>query len=66
VDQRRISEQADVHHPPRLYHRPVDDRACRISRVLTATPTFFINAERIKGAISFVEFDKRIKQLLMK
>ena len=28
-----------------------------------ATPTFFINAERIKGAISFEEFDKRIKQL---
>jgi protein-disulfide isomerase len=31
---------------------------------VTATPTFFINAERIKGAISFEEFDKRIKQLL--
>ena len=33
---------------------------------VNATPTFFINAERIKGAISFEEFDKRIKQLLMK
>jgi len=31
---------------------------------VNATPTFFINAERIKGAISFEEFDKRIKQLL--
>jgi len=31
---------------------------------VTATPTFFINAERIKGVISFEEFDKRIKQLL--
>ena len=33
---------------------------------VNATPTFFINAERIKGAISFEEFDKRIKQLLLK
>ena len=33
---------------------------------VNATPTFFINAERIKGAISFEEFDKRIKQLLIK
>src|SRR6266849_3055222 len=33
---------------------------------VNATPTFFINAERIKGAISFEEFDKRIKQLPMK
>jgi protein-disulfide isomerase len=31
---------------------------------VNATPTFFINGERIKGAISFEEFDKRINQLL--
>jgi hypothetical protein len=31
---------------------------------VTATPTFFINGERIKGAIPFEAFDKRIKQLL--
>jgi protein-disulfide isomerase len=31
---------------------------------VNATPTFFINGERIKGAISFQEFDRRIKQLL--
>jgi protein-disulfide isomerase len=31
---------------------------------VNATPTFFINGQRIKGAISFEEFDKRIKQLL--
>jgi len=37
-DPRRISEQADVHHPPCLYHRPVADRACRTRRVLTAAP----------------------------
>jgi len=39
--------------------------AHKVLRV-NATPTFFINAERIKGAISFGEFDKRIKQLPMK
>jgi protein-disulfide isomerase len=32
VDQRRISEQADVQHPPRLYHRPVADRAAVFAR----------------------------------
>ncbi len=31
---------------------------------VNATPTFFINGERIKGAISFQEFDRQIKQLL--
>jgi len=31
---------------------------------VNATPTFFINGERVKGAIPFEEFDKRIKQLL--
>ena len=31
---------------------------------VNATPTFFINGERVKGVIPFVEFDKRIKQLL--
>jgi protein-disulfide isomerase len=31
---------------------------------VNATPTFFINGERVKGAKSFEEFDKRIKQLL--
>src|ERR1700730_13362011 len=35
---RRILEWAVVHHPPRLYHRPVADRACRSRRVLTAAP----------------------------
>ena len=29
-----------------------------------STPTFFINGEKIKGEISFEEFDKRIKSLL--
>ena len=29
-----------------------------------STPTFFVNAERIKGETSFEEFDKRIKSLL--
>jgi protein-disulfide isomerase len=31
---------------------------------VNATPTFFINGERVKGAKSLEEFDKRIKQLL--
>jgi protein-disulfide isomerase len=31
---------------------------------VNATPTFFINGERVKGAIPFEELDKRIKQLL--
>jgi protein-disulfide isomerase len=31
---------------------------------VNATPTFFINGERVKGAIPFEEFDKRIKQLV--
>jgi len=31
VDQRRISEQADVHDPPRLYHRPVADRLAALA-----------------------------------
>jgi protein-disulfide isomerase len=31
---------------------------------VNATPTFFINGERVKGAIPFEAFDKRIKQLL--
>src|ERR1700753_943336 len=31
---------------------------------VTSTPTFFINAEMIKGEISYEEFDKRIKSLL--
>ena len=29
-----------------------------------STPTFFLNGEKIKGEISFEEFDKRIKSLL--
>jgi protein-disulfide isomerase len=29
-----------------------------------STPTFFINGEKIKGEISFEEFDKKIKSLL--
>ncbi|MGZ5876982.1 MAG: DsbA family protein, partial [Bradyrhizobium sp.] len=31
---------------------------------VNATPTFFINGERVKGAIPFEKFDQRIKQLL--
>jgi protein-disulfide isomerase len=31
---------------------------------VNATTTFFINGERIKGAITFQGFDRRIKQLL--
>jgi protein-disulfide isomerase len=29
-----------------------------------STPSFFINGEMVKGAVSFEEFDKRIKPLL--
>ncbi len=29
-----------------------------------ATPTFFINGERLKGAMSFEELDEKIKSLL--
>lgn len=29
-----------------------------------ATPTFFINGERLKGAMSFEEIDRKIKSLL--
>ena len=29
-----------------------------------ATPTFFINGERLKGAMSFEEIDKKIRSLL--
>ena len=47
-------------------YRPSSIRAVHEVLKVNATPTFFINAERIKGAISFEEFDKRIKQLLMK
>jgi protein-disulfide isomerase len=31
-----------------------------------ATPTFFINGERVKGAMSFEELDKKIKSLTRK
>jgi protein-disulfide isomerase len=31
-----------------------------------ATPTFFINGERVKGAMSFAELDKKIKSLMRK
>ena len=31
---------------------------------VNSTPTFFINGERLKGATSFEEFDKKIKPLL--
>ena len=29
-----------------------------------ATPTFFINGERLKGAMSFEELDEKLKSLL--
>ena len=31
-----------------------------------ATPTFFINGEKVKGAMSFEEMDQKIKSLLRK
>jgi len=31
-----------------------------------ATPTFFINGERVKGSMSFEELEARIKPLLKK
>ena len=31
---------------------------------VSSTPTFFINGEMIKGAVSFEDFDKVIKPLL--
>jgi protein-disulfide isomerase len=31
---------------------------------VSSTPSFFINGEMVKGAVSFEEFDKRIKPLL--
>jgi protein-disulfide isomerase len=33
---------------------------------VTSTPTFFINGVRIQGALSFEEFEERIKPLLNK
>jgi protein-disulfide isomerase len=33
---------------------------------VTSTPTFFINGARIQGALSFEEFEERIKPLLNK
>jgi protein-disulfide isomerase len=31
-----------------------------------STPTFFVNGERLKGAMSFEELEERIKRLLKK
>jgi protein-disulfide isomerase len=31
---------------------------------VTSTPTFFINGVRLQGALSFEEFEERIKPLL--
>jgi protein-disulfide isomerase len=33
---------------------------------VTSTPTFFLNGVRLQGAMSFEEFEERIKPLLKK
>jgi hypothetical protein len=47
--------EADPRPSPRL---SADETFAHKVLKVNATPTFFINAERIKGAISFEEFDK--------
>ena len=44
-------------------YRPSSIRAVHEVLKVNATTTFFINGERIKGAITFQGFDRRIKQL---
>lgn len=44
----------------------VDQRFAFDVLKVDATPTFFVNGERLKGAMSFEELDQRLKSLLKK
>ena len=49
-----------------LYKLAADQRFALEVLKVDSTPTFFVNGERLKGAISFEELEDRIKPLLKK
>ena len=53
-----------VHRRRRRDKLSADQKFAFETLKVDATPTFFINGEKLKGAMSFEEIDKKIKSLL--
>jgi protein-disulfide isomerase len=67
-NQAGFSEQAIkacVDDDPSIRRKIVDDlKYANETLKVNSTPTFFINGEMLKGAVSFEEFDQKLKSLL--